>query len=116
MVSKNFMPQTGISEFSVEILLPHSTNKFRKGTLLSSTKSLVSKKIMDKGWGGLVSRLPVTIAFPHSTKSFRRRTLLCFRKFRVSKSLIGKRGGGCSEGVSQLSAKNFLSHSSEKKS
>ena len=52
MVSKYFMPQTGISEFSGEILLPHSTNKFRKGTLLSSTRSLVSKKFMDKGWGG----------------------------------------------------------------
>ena len=69
-----------------------STKSFRKGTLLSFTKSPVSKKFMDKG--GMVSRLSVTIAFPHSTKSFRRGTLLCFRKFRVSKRLKDKSGGG----------------------
>ena len=33
-VSKNFMPKRGISPFSIENLLSHSTEKFRRGTLL----------------------------------------------------------------------------------
>ena len=32
-VSKNFMPKTGISRFSTENLLSHSTEKLRRGTL-----------------------------------------------------------------------------------
>ena len=38
----------GISRFSTENLLSHSTDKLRRGTFLCFTKFLVSKKIMDK--------------------------------------------------------------------
>ena len=113
-VSKNFVPKREISRFSKENFLSHSTNKFRNGTHLFFTKILVSRNFMNKRGGGWCHNLSSKLFFFHSTESFRRRNLLCFRKFRVSKSLMDKRGGGCSEGVSHLSAKNFLSHSSEK--
>ena len=51
-VSKNFMPERGISRFSVENLLSHSAEKLRRGTILCFTKLLVSKKLMDKRGGG----------------------------------------------------------------
>ena len=38
----------GISRFSVENLLSHSTEKLRRGTILCFTKLLVSKNLMDK--------------------------------------------------------------------
>ena len=41
-----------MSRFSVEIVLPYSTEELRRGTLLCFTKILVSKKFMDKGGGG----------------------------------------------------------------
>ena len=42
-----------MSPFAVESVLCHSTEKLRRGTLLCSTKVLVSKKIKDKrGEGG----------------------------------------------------------------
>ena len=37
----------------VEILLSHSTNKVRKGTLLSFTKPLVSKNLINGRGGGV---------------------------------------------------------------
>ena len=50
-VSKNFMHQRGISRFSVESLLPHSTENFRRETLLCLRKFLVSKNVKDKRGG-----------------------------------------------------------------
>ena len=47
-VSKIFMPRSGISRISVENLWSHGTENFCWGTLLCVTKSLVSKKLMDK--------------------------------------------------------------------
>ena len=47
------MPMRGISRFSIENLLSHSTEKFRRGTLLCFTKFLVSKKFMDKRGGDI---------------------------------------------------------------
>ena len=46
------MPKRGISRFSIENLLSHSTEKLRKVTLLCFKKFLVSKKFMDKGEEG----------------------------------------------------------------
>ena len=57
-VSKNFMPKRGISRFSIEILVSHSTYKLRMETLLCFTKLLVSENFMNKRGGG-VSRFSV---------------------------------------------------------
>ena len=46
------MPKRGKSRFSIENLLSHSADKLRRGTILSFTKLLVSKKLMDKSGGG----------------------------------------------------------------
>ena len=45
------MPKRGISRFSIENFLSHSTEKLPGGTLLCFTKFLVSKKSMDKRGG-----------------------------------------------------------------
>ena len=52
-VSKNLMPKRGISRFPKKNLLCHSTETFRRGTLLCFTKCLVTKKFINKssGWG-----------------------------------------------------------------
>ena len=52
------MRKRGISRFSIEKLVSHSTNKLRRETILCFTKNLVSKTFLDKGGGGreLVSR------------------------------------------------------------
>ena len=46
-VSKNFMLKRGISPFSIENVLSHTTKKLHRGALLCFTKFLVSKNIMD---------------------------------------------------------------------
>ena len=46
------MPKRGISPFSIENLLSHSSKKHRWGTLLCFTKFLVSKNVKDKRGGG----------------------------------------------------------------
>ncbi len=46
------MPLRVISRFFMENLLPHSTEVFRRGTLLCFTKIPLSKKFMDKKLGG----------------------------------------------------------------
>ena len=56
-VSENFWYQKklwirgGISQFSVEIFMSHSAEKFRKGILLFLRKFLVSKSFMDEKGG-----------------------------------------------------------------
>ena len=50
-VSKKFMRKRGISRFSIEKLVSHSTNKLRRETILCFTKNLVSKTFLDKGGG-----------------------------------------------------------------
>ena len=69
----------GISQFSVENLLSHSTEKLRRGTLLCFTKLLVSKKLMHKrGGGGREYHDFLSKNFlSHSAEKFRRGTLLC---------------------------------------
>ena len=73
------MPKRGISQFSIENLLSHSTEKLRRGTLLCFTKLLVSKKLMDKGGGGGRDyHVFLSKSFSsHSAEKFRRGTLLC---------------------------------------
>ena len=73
------MPKRGISQFSIENLLSHSTEKLRRGTLLCFTKLLVSKKLMDKrGGGGTEYHDFLSKSFSsHSAEKFRRGTLLC---------------------------------------
>ena len=58
-VAKKFMDKRGgggrgggISRFSVEIILSHSTKKFRTETLPGFSKNLVSKLFMHKRGGG----------------------------------------------------------------
>ena len=77
--SKNFMPKRGISRFSIENLLSHSTEKLRRGTLLCFTKFLVPKKFMDKRGG--VSQFSVNIFLSHSAEKFRRGTPQCVTNF-----------------------------------
>ena len=80
------MPKRGISRFSIENSLSHSTEKLRRGTLLSFTKFLVSKKFMDKRGGG-VSRFSVKNFLSHSAEKFRRGTLQCVTDFGYRKVL-----------------------------
>ena len=98
-VAKKFMDKRGISRFSIENLLFHSTEKLRRGTLLYFTKFLVSKKIMDKRGGEReregVSRFSVKNFLSHSAEDFRRGTLFVSDSFWYRKILwIRGRGGG----------------------
>ena len=82
------MPMRGISRFSIENLLSHSTEKLRRGTLLRFTKFLISKKFMDKrGRREGVSRFSVKIFLSHSAEKFRRGTPYCFTNFGYRKML-----------------------------
>ncbi len=76
------MPFRKISRFSTENLLPHSTEDFRRGTLLCFTRIPLSKKFLDKKFGGGgrregVSRFKVKSFLSHSSENIRRRNLLC---------------------------------------
>ena len=65
---KNLWIRGGISQFSVEVLMSHSAENFRKGILLFLRKFLVSKSFMDeKG----VSRFSVENFWSHSAEKFR---------------------------------------------
>ena len=116
--SQNFMHKKGISLNSVEKSLYHSTEKFRRRTLLcferilgeAFTKILshrtektspwnhsVFQKISDiekNLWirGGL-SRFSVEIFMSHSAENFRKGILQFVRKFLVSKSFMDEKGG-----------------------
>ena len=85
------MLKKGITRFSMETLLSHSSENFRRGTLLCFTKFLMSKKIIDKR-GGRVSRFSVEKSLSHSADKFRGITLLGFQRILVSKSFKQKRG------------------------
>ena len=76
-VSKNFMNKRGISRSSVESLLPHSTKKLRRGTLLCFTNFVVSKKFMDRRGGeedGIIT-IFCRKYLSHSAQKFRMGTL-----------------------------------------
>ena len=74
LVSKNFMPKMGLSQFSIENLVSHSTEKLRR-TLLCFTKFLLSKKLLDKRGREGLSRFSVKNFLSHSAEKFRRGTL-----------------------------------------
>ena len=72
-------------------LLSHSSEEFRRGTLLCSKKFQVSKYFRDKS-GGRVSRLFLKNVGSRNTESFGRGTILCFRNSRVSNNFMPKSG------------------------
>ena len=86
------MPKRGISRFSVENLLSHSTEKLRRGIIRCFTKSLVSKNFMPMR--GL-SRFSIEKLLSHSTEKLCSWALLCFwNRFLISISFMDKKGGG----------------------
>ena len=90
-VSENFWNQKilwirgrgreGVSRFSVENFLSHSTENFRRGTLLCLRKILASKNVKDERVR--VSRFSVGIVLSHSTDKFHTGTPPGVRKFLV---------------------------------
>ena len=69
------MPMRGISRFSKETLLSHSTEKLRRETILLITNIMLSKNFMDKRWGmkqGGVSRYSVRKILSQNTENLRR--------------------------------------------
>ena len=90
---------------SPSVFLSHSTETFRRGTLLCFRKISVSENVEDETGGGKregISRLFFEIFLPNKTKIFRRGALLCFKTFPLSKNFIEKRG------ISQLSVGSFF--------
>ena len=78
-----------VSQLSAEKMLSHNTERFRRGTLLSFKKFLVSKNFMDKRYHDYVRNF-----LSQSAKKINKGTLQCSRKFRVSKNFMDKKGGG----------------------
>ena len=64
----------GVLLFFVAIVLSHSTESFRRGTLLCFRKFGVSKNFMPKRG---ISGSSIEYLLSHSTENLRRRTLLC---------------------------------------
>ena len=73
------MPMRGISRFSIENLLPHSAENFRRGTLLCFRKLLLSKNVRDNK--GCASSFFVENFLSHSAEIFRSGTFRCFLNF-----------------------------------
>ena len=84
------MHKRGLSRFSVEIFLSHSTGKIRRGTFRCFRENRASKNFVHKRRGGYHDS-PSKL-FLHSTKIFRRRTLPGLRKMLVSDFFMYKRG------------------------
>ena len=99
------MPKRGKSRFSTKNLLSHSTEKYRKGTLMCciSENFWYRESIWIKGVEGVSHSSVKNLVFD-STETFGRGTILCFRKILVSKKIMDKRRGR--EVVSQFSVKN----------
>ena len=95
----------GVSQFSIENLLSHSTGKLRKRTLVCLTKIRVSKNFLQEGSSTIFCRL--CLAEP---KKFVGETFCVSENFWYRKILWIRRG----EGVSQFSIENLLSHSTGK--
>ena len=98
-VSESFGYRKGLclrgdyTPFSLEFLMPQSTEKLRRGTHLCFTKFSVSKRFRNKRGGrNECHNFPSKWFLSHSTKSFPRGNLLCFRKFRLSEMFMPKRG------------------------
>ena len=74
-VSKNFTILRGISVFSIENLLSHSAEYFRRGSFTVAKISGIEKVWLRVGGGGR-SKFSVEIFLSHSAENFRRGTLL----------------------------------------
>ena len=97
-----------MSRISVRIAFPHSTNSFRRGTLLCFRKFRVSKKFMDKGrCREGVSHLSANILLSHSSEKTSYRNLLLCHQLWVSKKFMFKRVLSC------FSVEKFLSRSAQ---
>ena len=108
------MPMRGISGFSKETLLSHSTEKFRWGTFLHFTKFFLSK-LMDKRVGGRKEYHDnLSVFLSHNTEKLRWGTFLFHTKFLESKHFMDKRWGVKEGGVSRYCVKSFLSQSADK--
>ena len=106
-VTKNFTPKKGKSRFSIENLLSHSTESFRRRTFRSMKKFRASQIFMHKK---RISLNSVKNFLSHSADKFRKRTLLCFGKKRLEEFQI-KEGGGFT-----VLSKFLLSHRNEETS
>ena len=92
----------GVSRFSIENILSHSAEKFRRGGFFSVSLISGIEKVWIRG-GGEYQDFPSKI-FSHSAEKLRRGTVECFTNFGYRKTL-GKRGGG----VSRFSLEDFVS-------
>ena len=133
------MQKRGVSRLFVQNFLSHSTEKLRRGTLLCSRKTLVSKNVRDKTGGeyhNFPSKFfcltvpknfvgePFSVSMISGIENFYASegyatifdfmsvdcSVLCFRKFTVGKILWMRRGGG---GIKLFRRKILLSHSAE---
>ena len=93
-LSKKFMARTGISRFSLETLLSHSTEKIRRGTLVFQKFSGL-KKLHKMVYHDFVEHW-----FSHSTGNIRRGTLHYSEKIFYRKILWI--GGGYQDFLSKL--------------
>ena len=94
-----------VARLSVEFDSSHSTGRFRGETLLCFSKLIVSKNFRDmRGYHDFLSKLFCLKA----PKQF------VEEPFCVSENLCSRKLLEIREGVSRLSAENFLSHSTEK--
>ena len=96
----------GITIFR-QIVLSHSTESFRRGTLLCFRKIWVSKNFMPKR--GL-SHFSIENLVSHSTENFVGEPLCVSQNFWYRKDYWIRRGR---EGISRFSVENFWSHSAE---
>ena len=102
------MPMRGVSGFSKETLLSHSTKKLSRGTFLCFTKVLVPENFYGQEGGGRKEYHDVlSIFLSRSTEKLRRGTFLFPTKILASKYFMVKRWGVKEGGVSRYSFKNF---------
>ena len=95
-----------LSPLSVELFLSQNTKAFRRCSVLSFRKLLLSKYFMDQ-MGVELSEFSVETVLSHSSEVFRRGTFLCFRNLLVWKGFVDKRV------VSRLSVESALSPSTQ---
>ena len=99
-----------VSRYSVEIYLSHSTEAFRRETLLCGVSEIFLQRkslwIKAEGRGGRLKVFRPKF-FSHSAEKFHRGNL-CFRKFLISKRFMPERG------MSPSSIENLLSCSTKK--
>ena len=78
----------GISRFSQDFLLSHSTERLRRGTFLRFTKFLLSKNIMDnRVGGGKEYHVNLSIFFLTVPKNFVGEPFCFLKKFWYRKTL-----------------------------